>query len=76
MPNATSPAGAAKAKQAAAKALRLARNEDVTKYFVAGVCGVILLFALFHWTRFLYEKFNLKSGSASGAPGMLVSLTR
>jgi hypothetical protein len=57
--NATAIAAAAKA----AKAQMLARhrkavwNQKTVKYYAAAMTGVIILFTIFHWSRFLYSRY-------------------
>lgn len=69
-----SAAAAAKKLKAAAKLLRYSNNEDVTKYFSAGICGIILLFTILHWTRFFYKR--ARSKQSSKILGLPIAFTR
>ena len=57
--NATAIAAAARA----AKAEMLARhkaavwNQKTVRYYAAAMTGVIILFTIFHWSRFLYSRY-------------------
>ena len=51
---------AAQAAQAAQMAARLRQhigNHDSVKRFAAAMAGVIILFSIFHWSRFLYGRY-------------------
>jgi hypothetical protein len=63
MANATETAAkAAKAKVALAKVLRQKNNENTAKFFAAGMVGMMVLFMIFHWTRFVFKKYEPKKG--------------
>lgn len=55
--NAVLMAIAARAKSKA-KTARQRNNENTAKFFAAGMCGMIFLFILFHWTRFLFKRYG------------------
>jgi hypothetical protein len=57
-------AAAAKAKAALAKALRQKNNENTPKFFAAGIVGLIFLFMVFHWARFVFKHYGSKNGSS------------
>jgi hypothetical protein len=64
MANATEDAAkAAKAKVALAKLIRQRNNENTAKSFAAGMVGMMILFMIFHWTRFVYKRYGSKSRS-------------
>ncbi|KAE8453286.1 hypothetical protein EG329_011353 [Mollisiaceae sp. DMI_Dod_QoI] len=46
---------------AISKKLRQRYNENSAKYFAVGIGAIIFLFMIFHWTRFLYKQYGLKS---------------
>lgn len=75
--NATSGAGAAaKAKQYAAMAKAQSLNEDTAKYFAAGVLGMVLIFTIAHWSRFMYSRYASKGVKNSGLMRLQVSVAR
>lgn len=68
-----------KAARVAAKALRQVKNEDTAKYFAVGMVGIMALFMINHWMRFLYtyNKSYVSNGSNdSKVLGYLVAPTR
>jgi putative effector of murein hydrolase len=68
-------ASAAKAQAALAKELRQRNNENTAKFFVAGMASMILLFMIFHWTRFVYKKYESKNGTVT-ALTVPIAITR
>jgi hypothetical protein len=42
--------------------------ERMMKYYAAGICGLIAVFVIFHWTRWLCAKRERSKGTA-GALG-------
>lgn len=69
---------ASKAKTAtlAAKILRQKYNVQSAKYFAAGISGLILLFMIFHWTRVIYKRFEVKISSRPGFLKIPVDISR
>lgn len=66
MANATETAAkVTKAKLALAKALRQKNNENTAGFFAAGMVGMILLFMIFHWTRYLFKRYETEKGNAT-----------
>ncbi|RFU34466.1 hypothetical protein B7463_g1861, partial [Scytalidium lignicola] len=49
------------AAAAAAAALVQKQNENTPKFYAAAMSGLILFLALFHWLRYLYNRYGLKS---------------
>jgi hypothetical protein len=75
--NATAGAGAAaKAKQYAAMAKAQKLNENTAKYFAAGVLGMVLIFTISHWSRFIYSRYASKGVRKSGLMRLQVSVAR
>ena len=63
MANATEIAAkAAKTKATLAKVLRQKNNENTAKFFASGMVGMMMLFMIFHWTRFILKKYESKKG--------------
>lgn len=80
--NSTSPtssaadvAAAAKAKKAI-KAMQELFNQNSAKYFGGSIAGVIVIFTLFHWARFLYSRYATKSFKESKFIKTQVSISR
>jgi hypothetical protein len=64
MANATEDAAkAAKVKAALAKLIRQRDNENTAKFFAAGMVGIMILFMMFHWTRFVIKRHESKNKS-------------
>jgi N-acetylglutamate synthase/N-acetylornithine aminotransferase len=78
MPNSTTGAAgaAARAKQMAAMAKSQALNESTAKYFATGVLGMVLIFTIAHWSRFMYSRFASKGVRNSGLMKLQVSVAR
>jgi hypothetical protein len=75
--NATAIAAAAAAKKAAAsRVLQLRNNVKVTKYYAAAMAGVIIMFTIFHWSRFLYSRYASKGLKKSKIMKAQVSVAR
>lgn len=47
-------------------AARLRVNQQQLRYFAAGICGLMGLFIVFHWIRFLFNRANSSNRSNSG----------
>ncbi|KAH8667412.1 ferric reductase NAD binding domain-containing protein [Tricladium varicosporioides] len=73
-------ASAAMAKKVqAARAYAQSNNIKSAKYFAAAMSGFILLFAIFHWSRFLYSRFasrGVKNSKLMKGQVTLARLTR
>jgi len=77
MPNATTTAAAAaKDKTALAKVIRQRNNENTAKFFAAGMAGLIVLFMIFHWTRLVFKRYELKKKESLGVFKVPVALSR
>ena len=64
MLNATKTAAkAVKAKAALAKVLRQKNNENTAGFFTVGIVGMIILFMIFHWTRYVFNKYKSNNGN-------------
>jgi hypothetical protein len=37
-------------------------NENTAKFFASGMVGMMVLFMIFHWTRFIFKKYESKKG--------------
>lgn len=75
--NATAIAAAAMAKKLmAARALQQHYNENTAKYYAAAMAGVIVLFTIFHWSRFLYCRFATRGLKDSSVMKAQVSVAR
>lgn len=65
---------------AAARAAKMARqrlfSERAAKYYAAGIVGMIAIFALFHWTRYLYSRYASKKLKKSGIMKGQISIVR
>jgi hypothetical protein len=48
------------AAKAAARALRLSRNEWSTKYFAIAIGAIMTLFAIWHWSSVIYFHYGPK----------------
>lgn len=56
---------AAKAKAGQSKAVRQINNENTAKFFAAGMCGMIFLFILFHWSRLIFKRYGTQRRKVS-----------
>ena len=65
-----------KAQAALAKALRQANNENATKFFAAGMAGVIFLFITFHWGRLPLALYYQRRARRIGSLELLVRISR
>ncbi|TVY78529.1 Ferric/cupric reductase transmembrane component [Lachnellula suecica] len=75
--NATAIAAAAAAKKVMqGRALQQKNNENVAKYFAAAMAGVIIMFTIFHWSRFLYSRYATKGLKESKIMRAQVSAAR
>ncbi|TVY92228.1 Ferric/cupric reductase transmembrane component, partial [Lachnellula willkommii] len=67
----------AAAKQAmAVRAVQQRNNEKTAKYYAAAMAGLIIVFTLFHWSRFLYSRYATKGLRKSKFIKAQVSLAR
>jgi len=77
---ATAAAAAAAAAASKAKYAALAKqeflNQKTVKYYAAALMGVICLFTVFHWCRFLYSRYAPKGLRKSGLMRAQVSVVR
>lgn len=71
----TSAAAAKKSKAALAKILRQRNNENTPKFFAAGIVGMIVIFMIFHWSRFFIKRSESK-GVSSGPLRVAASISR
>jgi hypothetical protein len=73
-------ANAAAESAAAAKAARIARqqfyNEKAAKFYGVAMAGIIVLFTIFHWSRFIYSRYSSKGTRNSRTMRFQVSTTR
>jgi len=69
-------AAAATKKSMAVRALQLRNNEKTAKYYAAAMAGLIMVFTLFHWSRFLYSRYATKGPRKSKFMKAQVSLAR
>jgi len=75
--NATAIAAAAAAKKAmASRVLQQKNNVNVTKYYAAAMASVIIMFTIFHWTRFLYSRYATNGLKKSKIMKAQVSVAR
>lgn len=79
--NATASAGAA-AAAAYRKALmanmmqQRLMSQHAAKYYAAGIVGMIAIFAIFHWTRYLYSLYASNGLKKSSVMKGQVSIVR
>jgi hypothetical protein len=64
------------AKAASSRTLRQANNENSAKVFAAGMAGMIFLFILFHWSRFVFTRCGLRRARGSGFLEFLRRISR
>jgi hypothetical protein len=57
-------------------AKRQAVIERLMKYYAAGICGLIAIFVLFHWTRWLCAKRERSKGTAETLSRPFVASSR
>lgn len=50
--------------------------ERQMKYFAAGICGLIAIFVILHWTRALYSKIARSSKSPLPLAAPFAAVTR
>jgi hypothetical protein len=64
----------------AAKQAMFARRQMIVerqmKYFAAGICGLIAIFVILHWTRALYSRIARSSRSSMPLAAPFSALTR
>jgi ribosomal protein S11 len=51
-------------------------NQNSVKLFAAAMAGVIILFTVFHWSRFLYGRYASRGVRKSGPMRAQVSVAR
>jgi hypothetical protein len=76
MAAAVAAAAAAKKMQAQVQAEILAYNQKVPQYYAAAMIGVIILFTVFHWSRFLYSRYASTGLRASPLMKFQVAIAR
>jgi hypothetical protein len=66
MPNSTTTAAAsaATAPAALAKVLRQRNNVNAAKFFAAGMAGIMTIFIVLNWTKFLFKHYCQGRGSS------------
>lgn len=69
-------APAVRVKATISKALRQKNNENTAKFFAAGICGMIFLFILFHWARFLFTHYGRRRAGISRLVDLPRRITR
>ncbi|TVY39265.1 Ferric/cupric reductase transmembrane component, partial [Lachnellula subtilissima] len=74
--NSTAIAAAAAKKSSAVRAVQLQNNEKTAKYYAAAMAGLIIVFTLFHWSRFLYSRYATRGLRKSKFMKAQVSLAR
>ncbi|KUJ14182.1 uncharacterized protein LY89DRAFT_589799 [Mollisia scopiformis] len=76
--NATASAAAAAARKAQMAAMMHQRlmSEHAAKYYAAGVVGMIAIFAIFHWARYLYSLYTPKDIKKSNVVRGQISIVR
>ena len=57
-------------------AARLRVNQQQLRYFAAGICGLMALFIVVHWIRYLFNRATAGSRSNSGVTYPFRLLTR
>jgi hypothetical protein len=57
-------------------AARQAATEKQMTYFAAAICGLMAIFVLLHWTRFLFSKASKSSKSLSWVSFPFGAVTR
>lgn len=50
--------------------------EQQMRYFAAGICGLIAIFVILHWTRALYSKLARNSSSPTPFAAPFSAVTR
>lgn len=73
--NSTASAAAAAARKAKMAYQRI-QNQHAAKYYAAGVVGMIAIFAIFHWARYLYSLYASNKLKRSNAMRGQVSIVR
>ena len=69
-------AAAAKKAQAARMALQQLHNQRVPGYYAISMTGLILVFTLFHWSRFMYNRHASKGIKRSKFGRVQVEISR
>jgi hypothetical protein len=69
-------AAAAAAKLKAKQALAQYHNERVPRYYFTAIGGLIVLFTIFHWSRYLYSQHALKGSRESTVRRCQVAVAR
>jgi len=75
-PSKNATAIAAQKAQAASRQMAKMWNQNSVKLFAAATVGVIILFTIFHWSRFLYSRYASKGLRVSGPMKAQVSVAR
>lgn len=76
--NGSASAAAAAAAKTRAKSMALStmRNEQVSWYFAVAMFGLIAVFTISHWSRYLYSRYSSKSLRRSYIMRLQVAITR
>lgn len=74
--NATAIAAAARKAAALKRAHQRVISEEALEHYAIALAGVIILFTIFHWSRFLYSRYASKDVKKSGAMRVQVSAAR
>ncbi|KAK0111505.1 hypothetical protein ONS95_001860 [Cadophora gregata] len=74
--NATAIAAAARKAAALKRAHQRVISEEAVEHYAIALAGVIVLFTIFHWSRFLYSRYASKGVKRSGAMKIQVSIAR
>lgn len=72
---ATTIATAAKA-EAEARALQQLYNQRVPEYFAVTIVGLILIFSIFHWSRFMYNRHVSTRPNSSALEKIAAGMSR
>jgi hypothetical protein len=77
MPNSTTTttALAATAPAALAKVLRQRNNVNAAKFFAAGMAGIMTIFIILNWTRFLFKHY-CQGRESSGVLDVPIKISR
>jgi hypothetical protein len=74
--NSTAAAAAAKKAMQIKMAIAQANDQTAAKWFAVAMAGLILLFTVFHWSRFLYSRYASKRSRESEITNAIVTLAR
>lgn len=74
--NATAIAAAARKAAALKRAHQRILSEEALQHYTIAIAGVIVMFTIFHWSRFLYSRHASKGVKKSGLMRVQVSVAR